>query len=93
MNLIIYFLNERDTCLLGFGASLYCLLWDLVNDKSYKLNRHKYKLFNDIFDENSVEDLHNLAVLILNENNNERKYKTICFANPPSFYKQKFYSL
>ena len=25
--------------------------------------------------------------------NKENKYKTICFANPPSFYKPKFYSL
>ena len=89
----LYFINEKDTCLLGFGASLYCLLWDLVNDKSYKLNRHKYKSFNDIFDENSVEDLHDLAVLILNKNDNENKDKTICFANPPTFYKPKFYSL
>lgn len=45
------------------------------------------------FDENSLEDLHDLAVLILNENDNENKDKTICFANPPSFYKPKFYSL
>ena len=89
----LYLINEKDACVFGFRASLYCLLWDLVNNKSYKLNRHKYKSFDDVFYENSVEDLHDLAVLILNENNNESKYKTICFANPPSFYKQKFYSL
>ncbi len=52
--------------LYGFQASLYCLLWDLVNDKSYKLKKHKYKSFNDIFDENSVEDLHDLATILLN---------------------------
>lgn len=86
-------IDEKDACIFGFRASLYCLLWDLVNNKSYKLNRHKYKSFDDVFYENSVEDLHDLAVLILNENNNESKYKTICFANPPSFYKPKFYSL
>lgn len=82
-----------DNIYLGFQASLYCLLWDLVNNKSYKLNRHKYKSFDNVFYENSVEDLHDLAVFILNENNKESKYKTICFANHPSFYKQKFYSL
>ena len=75
----IYFINEKDTCLLGFGASLYCLLWDLVNDKSYKLNRHKYKSFNDVFDENSLEDLHDLAVLILNTKYNEKIFKTVCW--------------
>lgn len=89
----LYFINEKDTCLLGFGASLYCLFWDLVNDKSYKLKKHKYKSFNDVFDENSLEDLHDLAVLILNENDNENKDKTICFANPLSFYKPKFFSI
>ena len=68
-------------------------LWDLMNDKSYKLKKHKYKSFGDSFEENSVEDLHDLAVLILNENDNENKDKTICFANPPSFYQPKFYSL
>ena len=93
MNLIIYFLMKEIHVYQVLGASLYCLLWDLVNDKSYKLNRHKYKSFNDIFDENSVEDLHDLAVLILNKNDNENKDKTICFANPPTFYKPKFYSL
>lgn len=50
----------------GFQASLYYLLWDLVNDKSYKLKKHTYKSFNDIFDENSVEDLHDLATILLN---------------------------
>ena len=60
-----------DNIYLGFQASLYCLLWDLVNNKSYKLNRHKYKSFDDVFYENSIEDLHDLAVLILNENNKE----------------------
>ena len=73
------FFNERDTCLLGFGASLYCLLWDLVKDKSYELKRHKYKSFNDIFDENSLEDLHDLAVLILNTKYNENNFKTVCW--------------
>ena len=74
----LYFINEKDTCLLVFGASVYCLFWDLVNDKSYKLNRHKYKSFNDIFDENGVEDLHDLAVLILNTKYNEKIFKTVC---------------
>ena len=82
-----------DNIYLGFQASLYCLLWDLVNDKSYKLKKHKYKSFGDSFDINSVEDLHDLAVLILNENDNENKDKTICFVNPPSFYKPKFFSI
>lgn len=50
----------------GFQASLYCLLCDLVKDKSYKLNKHKYKSFSDFFNENSVEDLHDLAVILLN---------------------------
>ena len=89
----LYLINEKDACVFGFRASLYCLLWDLVNNKSYKLNRHKYKSFDDVFYENSIEDLHDLAVLILNENDNENKDKTICFANPPSFYQPKFYSL
>lgn len=72
----------------------HCIVfWDLINDKSYKLNKHKYKSFNDVFDENSLEDLHDLAVLILNTNYNEEKFKTICFVNPQSFYKPKFYSL
>lgn len=86
------FFNERDTCLLGFGASLYCLLWDLVNDKSYKLNKHKYKLFNDIFDENSVEDLHDLAVLILNTKYNEENFKTVCWDIPEHYPLPDFYS-
>ena len=89
----LHLIAEKDACTFGFRASLHCFLWDLINDKSYKLNKHKYKSFNDVFDENSLEDLHDLAVLILNENNNESKYKTICFANPPFFYKPKFYSL
>ena len=50
----------------GFQASLYCLLWDLVKNKSYKLKKHKYKSFGNIFDENSVEDLHDLATILLN---------------------------
>ena len=55
-----------DNIYLGFQASLYCLLWDLLNDKSYKLKKHKYKTFGNVFNENSVEDLHDLASLILN---------------------------
>lgn len=86
------FFNERDTCLLGFRASLYCLLWDLVNDKSYKLNKHKYKSFNDIFDENSVEDLHDLAVLILNTKYNEENFKTVCWDIPEHYPLPDFYS-
>lgn len=31
-----------DNIYLGFQASLYCLLWDLMNDESYILNKHKY---------------------------------------------------
>lgn len=58
--------NILNNIYLGFQASLYCLLWDLVNDKSYKLNKHKYKSFDDVFFENSIEDLHDLASLILN---------------------------
>ena len=50
----------------GFQASLYCLLWDLLNNKSYKLNRHKYKSFGESFDKNNVEDLHDLATILLN---------------------------
>lgn len=89
----LYFINEKDACIFGFRASLYCLLWDLVNNKSYKLNRHKYKSFDDVFYKNSVEDLHDLAILILNENDNENKDKTICFVNPPKFHEPNFYSL
>lgn len=37
-----------------------------MKDKSYKLKKHKYKSFDDIFDENSVEDLHDLATILLN---------------------------
>ena len=55
-----------ESIYLGFQALLYCLLWDLVNDKSYKLNSHKYKSFGDVFNKNSLEDLHDLASLILN---------------------------
>lgn len=87
----LYFVIEKDTCLLGFCASLYCLFWDLVNDKSYELKRHKYKSFNDVFDENSVEDLHDLAILILNTKYNEENFKTVCCDIPehcplPDFY-------
>ena len=89
----LHLIDEKDACIFGFRASLYCLFRDLVNDKSYKLKKHKYKSFGDSFEENNVEDLHDLAVLILNENDNENKDKTICFANPPSFYQPKFYSL
>lgn len=88
----LYFAIERDTCLLGFGASLYCLFWDLVKDKSYKLNRHKYKSFNDIFDENCVEDLHDLAVLILNTKYNEENFKTVCCDIPEHYPFPDFYS-
>lgn len=88
----LYFAIERDTCLLGFGASLYCLFWDLVKDKSYKLNRHKYKSFNDIFDKDSVEDLHDLAVLILNTKYNEENFKTVCCDIPEHYPLPDFYS-
>ena len=71
---------------LGFQASLYCLLWDLVNDKSYKLKKHKYKSFNDIFDKNSVEDLHDLASLILNTPTKETKMLG-CFEIPTKYVK------
>ena len=86
------FFNERDTCLLGFGASLYCLFWDLVNDKSYELKIHKYKSFNDDFDENSLEDLHDLAVLILNTKYNEKIFKTVCWDFPDNYPLPDFYS-
>lgn len=89
----LHLINEKDACIFGFRASLYCLFWDLMKDKSYKLKKHKYKSFGDSFNKNSLEDLHDLAVLILNKNDNENKDKTICFANPPSFYQPKFYSL
>ena len=88
----IYFINEKDTCLLCFGASLYCLLWDLVKDKSYKLNKHKYKSFDDVFYENSVEDLHDLAVLILNTKYNEENFKTVCWDIPEHYHLPDFYS-
>lgn len=88
----LYFVIEIDTCLLGFGASLYCLFWDLVNDKSYKLNKHKYKSFNDVFDENSLEDLHDLAVLILNTKYNEKIFKTVCCDFPDDYPLPDFYS-
>ena len=88
----LYLINEKDACVFGFRASLYCLLWDLVNNKSYKLNRHKYKSFYDVFYENSVEDLHDLAVLILNENNNEENFKTVCWDIPEHYPLPDFYS-
>ena len=75
-----------DSIYLGFQASLYCLLWDLVNDKSYKLKKHKYKSFNDIFDENSLEDLHDLACLILNTPIKETKMLG-CFDIPTKYVK------
>ena len=75
-----------DNIYLGFQASLYCLLWDLVNDKSYKLKKHKYKSFNDIFDKDSVEDLHDLASLILNTSIKETKMLG-CFDIPTKYIK------
>ena len=75
-----------DNIYLGFQASLYCLLWDLVKDKSYKLKKHKYKSFNDIFDENSLEDLHDLACLILNTPIKETKMLG-CFDIPTKYVK------
>ena len=75
-----------DNIYLGFQASLYCLLWDLVNDKSYKLKKHKYKSFNDIFDKDSVEDLHDLASLILNTPIKETKMLG-CFDIPTKYMK------
>lgn len=75
-----------DSIYLGFQASLYCLLWDLVNDKSYKLNKHKYKSFDDVFYENSIEDLHDLASLILNTPVKETKMLG-CFEIPTKYIK------
>ena len=75
-----------DSIYLGFQASLYCLLWDIVNDKSYKLNKHKYKSFDDVFYENSVEDLHDLASLILNTPVKETKMLG-CFEIPTKYIK------
>lgn len=75
-----------DNIYLGFQASLYCLLWDLVNDKSYKLNKHKYKSFDDVFFENSIEDLHDLASLILNTPIKETKMLG-CFDIPTKYMK------
>ena len=75
-----------DNIYLGFQASLYCLLWDLVNDKSYKLKKHKYKSFNDIFDKDSAEDLHDLASLILNTPIKETKMLG-CFDIPTKYMK------
>lgn len=75
-----------DNIYLGFQASLYCLLWDLVNDKSYKLNKHKYKSFDDVFFENSIEDLHDLASLILNTPIKEIKMLG-CFDIPTKYMK------
>lgn len=81
-----------DNIYLGFQASLYCLLWDLVNDKSYKLKKHKYKSFGDSFGINSVEDLHDLAVLILNTKYNEENFKTVCWDIPEHYPLPDFYS-
>lgn len=75
-----------DNIYLGFQASLYCLLWCLVNDKSYKLKKHKYKSFGDSFDENSLEDLHDLACLILNTPTKETKMLG-CFEIPTKYMK------
>ena len=75
-----------DNIYLEFQASLYCLLWDLVNDKSYKLKKHKYKSFNDIFDKDSAEDLHDLASLILNTPIKETKMLG-CFDIPTKYMK------
>ena len=75
-----------DNIYLGFQASLYCLFCDLVNDKSYKLKKHKYKSFNDIFDKDSVEDLHDLASLILNTPIKETKMLG-CFDIPTKYIK------
>ena len=75
-----------DSIYLGFQASLYCLPWDLVNDKSYKLKKHKYKSFGDVFNKNSLEDLHDLASLILNTPVKETKMLG-CFNIPTKHIK------
>ena len=75
-----------DNIYLGFQASLYCLLWDLVNDKLYKLKKHKYKSFGDIFDENNVEDLHDLTTILLNTPTKETKILG-CFDIPAKYTK------
>lgn len=75
-----------DNIYLAFQASLYCLLWDLIKDKSYKLKKHKYKSFGDSFDKNSVEDLHDLACLILNTPVKETKMLG-CFDIPTKYTK------
>ena len=75
-----------ESIYLGFQASLYCLLWDLVNDKSYKLNSHKYKSFADVFNKDSLEDLHDLASLILNTPVKETKMLG-CFNIPTKHIK------
>ena len=75
-----------DNIYLVFQAPLYCLLWELVNNKSYKLKKHKYKSFNDIFDKDSVEDLHDLASLILNTSIKETKMLG-CFDIPTKYMK------
>ena len=87
---IIYPKNDLwdilDNIYLGFQASLYCLLWDLVKDKSYKLKKHKYKSFGDSFYINSVEDLHDLATMLLNTPTKETKMLG-CFDIPTKYIK------
>ena len=88
----LHLINEKDACIFGFRASLYCLFWDLMKDKSYKLKKHKYKSFGDSFNKNSLEDLHDLAVLILNTKYNEENFKTVCWDIPEHYPRPDFYS-
>ena len=90
-NITVVYPNDNlwdvlDNIYLGFQASLYCLLWDLVKDKSYKLKKHKYKSFSDVFYENSVEDLHDLAAMLLNTPAKETKMLG-CFDIPTKYMK------